>query len=239
MSAPTSGAFFVIYYQGRHLISRHAPSMPNMCQDAASATIAEVVVSSIKVPCEVLKQRMQTQCASGGSRLSVFNAAKQIATRGSHGFYTCYGAQLFREVPFSCIQMSLFEAVRHSHPWAARARECDSVRLHSLVGISSGGIAGAIAGAVTTPLDVAKTRIQLRTATRPLDVTRTSAVSLPGMLIHIYREAGLRGLSKGLLPRTVQCGLGGSLWLGAFEVSKHLLMCPSPSKLMSHVDREV
>ncbi|CAE8623554.1 unnamed protein product, partial [Polarella glacialis] len=82
------------------------------------------------------------------------------------------------------------------------------------VGMTCGGIAGAFAGWVTTPLDVAKTRIMLESA---------SGNSQPGMLAkvrEIHGSAGVRGLFCGAATRTAYVGVSCALSFGAFEWAK-------------------
>lgn len=73
-----------------------------------------------------------------------------------------------------------------------------------------GSISGAIAGALTTPLDVAKTRIMLAPASaRSSSVRRTLAA--------VFAERGVRGVFAGLLPRITSFALGGAIFLGAYD----------------------
>ncbi|VDQ04902.1 unnamed protein product [Trichobilharzia regenti] len=96
-----------------------------------SACIAEVVACVIRVPCEVVKQRAQNHPSHGVST-------------GVRGFYRGYISTLSREIPFSFIQYPIWEYLK----------VCLFLAL-------CGCLAGTISGAVTTPLDVAKTRIML------------------------------------------------------------------------------
>merc|ERR1719386_321463 len=75
-----------------------------------------------------------------------------------------------------------------------------------------GALAGAVAGCLTTPLDAAKTRIMTT-------VRREERRGLLETMQTLQAESGIRGLFRGVVPRTVQCGIGGALWLGAFEWS--------------------
>merc|ERR1719440_1184829 len=150
---------------------------------------------------------MQTSSSSGSSigsvgsssqAPSVLRTIQRLAYQeGLAGFYRGLGAQLCREVPFAIMQMSLFEAFKRHHPMALRATNTSSC----VVGMTCGGLSGAMAGALTTPLDLAKTRIQLRTSA-------TAQRDLLSEIVSIQRTSGSASLFKGVVPRTIYCGIG-------------------------------
>lgn len=229
MSVPGSAVFFVVYEEMQHVLERHAPAVfggqggrdgrlsqfGSMWRDAVSASLADISACAVRVPCEVVKQRMQTSSISGTPR-SVLGTVRAVTAEGLLGFYAGFGATVSREVPFALIQMPLFEELKLRHPWTPKARADGDTETQGLIGMMSGGLAGAIAGALTTPVDAAKTRIMLTTR-------RADRQGLLETLGRMRAESGLRGLFSGVAPRTLQCGVGGALWLGAFEWSKLLL----------------
>ncbi|KAI8433134.1 hypothetical protein MSG28_013981 [Choristoneura fumiferana] len=82
-----------------------------------------------------------------------------------------------------------------------------------------GAAAAIVAGTVTTPFDVAKTRIILA------EVEHTSAHSLriQTVLRVIYREAGLRGLFAGCTTRVIALMLGSFVFFGVYEEVKSIV----------------
>lgn len=167
MSMPASGAFFVAYDQTQLLLERRKPSLSPFVRDAAAASLAEVLVCAVSVPSEVVKQRMQTSTSSGSSLGSVGSSSQAPSVlrtmqrlayhEGLAGFYRGLGAQLCREIPFAVMQMSLFEAFKRHHPMASRATNTSSC----VVGMTCGGLSGAMAGALTTPLDLRRRAFNL------------------------------------------------------------------------------
>merc|ERR1719453_2732130 len=151
----------------------------------------------IRVPTEVVKQRMQT-----GQYKSLFSGALKLArTEGISGFYRGYFTTITREIPFALIQFPLWERMkkeignwqgRETSPWQ---------------GALCGSISGAFAAAVTTPLDVAKTRIMLG----------QSDSGFVGTIANVYKNEGLRKCFAGVEPRTFWIGLGGFVFFGAYE----------------------
>lgn len=68
----------------------------------------------------------------------------------------------------------------------------------------SGGIAGAVSGFVSCPLDVIKTKLQAQGGFRaPKDVVKITSATyrgVQGTAATIWREEGLRGMYRGLGP---------------------------------------
>ena len=82
-----------------------------------------------------------------------------------------------------------------------------------------GSIAGCLAGAVTTPLDVTKTRLMLGKDQH--GVTYTGMVNTMG---RIYGDEGVTALFSGLVPRVAWISLGGAIFLGCYEEAKMQLI---------------
>ena len=78
-----------------------------------------------------------------------------LMREGLQGFYRGFGATVGREVPFACIQMPLLE---HSKLWWASTRGEPLAPAHVAL---CGSLCGGVSAALTTPLDVVKTRLML------------------------------------------------------------------------------
>ena len=82
-----------------------------------------------------------------------------------------------------------------------------------------GSIAGGIAAAITTPLDVIKTRTMLS--------DHQSGNSISGLIYQfkrILKHEGVGKLFSGLGPRVIWISAGGFLFLGAYEKTKSMLL---------------
>ncbi|GJN07709.1 hypothetical protein PR202_ga25563 [Eleusine coracana subsp. coracana] len=79
-----------------------------------------------------------------------------------------------------------------------------------------GAFAGAITGALTTPLDVMKTRLMIQGQGNQyrgfIDCAQT-----------ILREEGAGAFLKGIEPRVLWIGIGGSIFFGVLEKTKSIL----------------
>ncbi|KAF4794554.1 hypothetical protein TURU_100717 [Turdus rufiventris] len=82
-----------------------------------------------------------------------------------------------------------------------------------------GVLKGGFAAAVTTPLDVAKTRIMLAKAG-----SSNASGNVLAALGDIWRTQGLSGLFAGVVPRMAAISLGGFIFLGTYEKTRQLLL---------------
>jgi len=79
-------------------------------------------------------------------------------------------------------------------------------------GAICGSLAGGIAASITTPFDVAKTRIMLA---HHLHVDAASYSFK--VMKNIATNEGFTALYSGVLPRTMWMSIGGLIYFGAFE----------------------
>lgn len=140
---------------------------------------------SIRVPIEVIKQRSQANQKS-----SLFNMRATYANDGLRGFYRGYTTTVLREIPFAFIQYPLWEFLKKK---AATFRQIDRTNGEETAiayadSLLCGAAAGAIAGFLTTPFDVAKTRIIL--AEKSDQVAKGNFLFV---LRYVYSRNGLRG----------------------------------------------
>ncbi|KAI1367229.1 mitochondrial carrier domain-containing protein [Xylaria arbuscula] len=137
--------------------------------------IGDLAASIVYVPSEVLKTRLQLQgrfnnpyFKSGYNYKGTFDAARTIVrTEGVSELFSGYKATLYRDLPFSALQFMFYEQFQH---WAREWKDSRDigVRLELLTGAAGGGLAGVI----TCPLDVVKTRLQ--TQIDPVPVSHKS-----------------------------------------------------------------
>lgn len=133
----------------------------------------------IRVPVEIAKQRRQT-ISSRTSSISILMEAYR--TEGiRRGLYRGYGSTVLREVPFAFIQFPIWEHLKAN--WTVNT----GLELTPVAVAICGAVAGGIAAAITTPLDVAKTRIMLAERTQSTSLTITS------VLRSIYKDRGVTG----------------------------------------------
>uniref|UniRef100_A0A1I7XQL7 S-adenosylmethionine mitochondrial carrier protein n=1 Tax=Heterorhabditis bacteriophora TaxID=37862 RepID=A0A1I7XQL7_HETBA len=167
---------------------------------ALSASIAEIVACAIRVPTELVKQR--SQASKGVQGLSCI-CNEIYRTNGLRGFYRGYLSTVFREIPFSVIEFPLWEILKKT---VARRKGQDCTPFE---GAACGSVAGSFAAGITTPLDVAKTRIMLSRSPHAPSIFQT--------LKDVYAQGGFMALYSGVTPRILWMAAGGFVFFGAYD----------------------
>jgi solute carrier family 25 S-adenosylmethionine transporter 26 len=195
-------------------------SLPEPVVHAAASSIAELVSCAILTPAEVIKQNAQmvqtekqpTSTARVNTTLETLKKFK----RQPSALFQGYTALAGRNLPFTAIQFPLFEKLKteikqqrqRNGTWNGTLFE------HSAITALSAGTAGSFAAYITTPVDVVKTRVMLEASE---DRPRRGTLKAFGEL---YQEAGIRGLLRGGLLRSVWTMLGSGLYLGVYDFGR-------------------
>ena len=82
----------------------------------------------------------------------------------------------------------------------------------------AGAVAGGIAAAATTPLDVVKTRLMTQAA-----AARDGYAGWSDALARIAREEGVGALFRGVHVRVAWISVGGAIFFGAYEEARRAL----------------
>ena len=152
-------SFFAVYEPAkRHLLpTRNVDTVHSHTVSAhlAAAALAGLASSLIRVPTEVVKSRMQTgQFASASNALWHISMREGVTT----GLFAGFGSFLLRDLPFDAIEFSSYEQMKLS--WTSMfGKGGKHGEIKQLESAAIGSVAGMLTGAVTTPLDVVKTRL--------------------------------------------------------------------------------
>ena len=196
-----------------------------------SAILGDLTGTLWVVPSDVLKQSVQSgQYKSIGSAFSSI-----VSTSGVGGLYRGLSGQVVRDVPFRAIQLPTYEIVKNAYrDKFCVVEDCSSSKkkgkcssgtctkpkvlrdLNSAEATMIGVVAGTFTAAVTTPLDVLKTRVMTGTGSSSGGVFATA--------IDIAREEGISGLFSGLGPRCVYIGPSCGIFFLAYEKTKQVMI---------------
>ena len=174
-------------------------SCPGPLVAPLSGVLTGVVCASVRVPCSVVKTRVQA-----GLSPSATAAVRQIVRGGGlAALYMGFGATVALDVAVAVVQFSVLDAGR---------------RYSSLSHAALGSLAACLATAATEPIDVVRTRImaQLRASEgKEAKGADFNYRSLADGLAKAARTEGPGALYRGLLPRLVLKSLGGAIWHGS------------------------
>lgn len=214
-SFPSTAAFFGTYEWTKRTLINDL-HMNETLSYFTAGVLGDLASSVFYVPSELLKTRLQLQGrfnnpytkGSGYNYKGLGDAVKTIArTEGVSTFAFGYKETMFRDLPFSALQFAFYERLRQL-AISYQGSEDLPIPLELLTGAAAGGMAGTL----TTPLDVIKTRIQTTTA----DTITPSTINA---LKQIYRNEGVLGLFSGVGPRFIWTGVQSSIMLLLYQVT--------------------
>ncbi|KAK6495420.1 hypothetical protein TWF481_003444 [Arthrobotrys musiformis] len=219
---PSSAAFFLTYnFLVKNISSALLPSN-NLHSQALqsgihsfSSAIAETVSCAILTPAEVIKQNAQVVSPTSRNKTSLSLTVFQTLLKEPKSLFRGYTALVSRNLPFTAMQFPLYEEIRR------RIYEHEGIPHPSLLQVGtitaiSAGSAGSFAAAVTTPLDVVKTRMMLLKH----GGSKGGSAGMFETAKMIVRTEGPKAIWSGGLLRSVWTFLGSGLYLGTFESSK-------------------
>lgn len=130
----------------------------------------------------------------GSAYRSIAQCTRSVyRAEGIAAFYVSYPTTLAMTVPFTALQFTFYESIsKVMNP---------SKRYDPVTHCIAGGLAGAFAAGITTPLDVIKTLLQTRGAAHDAEIR--SARGLIEAASIIKRQQGWAGFFRGLRPRII------------------------------------
>lgn len=151
----------------------------------------DIVFASQRPVYLVIKQRMQLHRSEFRSLFATANVVYR--NEGLAAFYVSYPTTLMMSIPFTAVQFTVYEHLK--------ALLNPSGHYSPLTHVVSGGLAGAVAAGVTTPLDVAKTLLQTRGTAQDAEMRQVRGMADAFRVI--WRRDGLKGFARGLSPRVL------------------------------------
>lgn len=224
---PSTAAFFGAYELTKRTMI-HDWHMNETVSYLVAGILGDLALSVFYVPSEVLKTRLQLQGrynnphtrGCGYNYRNLRDAVRSIArTEGVSALSYGYKETLFRDLPFSALQFAFYEKFRQ-----VAIRNNDLSDLPVALELLTGAAAGGLAGTLTTPLDVIKTRIQTATVDsaaehKPVSASAWLRGSTLTALHSIYKNEGILGLFSGVGPRFIWTGVQSSIMLLLYQVA--------------------
>ena len=181
-------------------------------------------------PFDTIKQRMQAeskpelQCELRGvshvklegkpEYRTIFQCAKSVYQReGIRAFYASFPTSLLLNLPYQGIQFPVYEF--------CRATLNPTNEYSPMTHVLAGSIAGAIASAATTPLDVIKTLLQTKGLHQ--DPLMKNLTGMKETAKFIALKHGAKGFWRGLTPRVLTHTPATALCWTTYEYFKFIL----------------
>ncbi|KAA8494335.1 S-adenosylmethionine carrier 1, chloroplastic/mitochondrial [Porphyridium purpureum] len=188
---PSVAVYFFVYNYFKKTLSDRIPETApprkkRTLQTAAymgSAAIGDLCASLVRVPCEVLKQRLQVGMYK--------NLGEGLRMSRGGALYTGLSAQIARDIPFVMVEFAAYETLSELVRKRASKKGDDKTLSDKLmrkggVKLLIGGISGALAALVSNPMDVVKTRLMTQ-----------------GPMLTVHASGGV-GATPALPPHLVQ-----------------------------------
>lgn len=189
-----------------HVADSYVPAARFGC-----AALAFVACSVILVPGELLKQRLQAGMYPG----LIVGVKTILRKEGPRAFFTGYGATLFRDVPYTMLELGVYDLLKSFAVAARRSVTGRDGSAHQSDELVAAAVTGGFIGFVTNPLDVIKTRMM--TATKG---TLTGPVAAGRLLL---RDSGPKAFLVGSTARVAWLMPFTTVYFGCYEVTKRFL----------------
>lgn len=154
-AGPAHAVYFSVYESCKNYLSAGNPN--NSIAHAASGVFATVTSDAVITPMDVVKQRLQLE---GSPYKGVGDCVRRVFVEEGFGaFYASYRTTVVMNAPFTAVHFATYEAAKRGlmpENAAGGGENEETLLVHA----TAGAAAGALAAAITTPLDVVKTQLQ-------------------------------------------------------------------------------
>jgi len=199
------GAYFAFYGTAKKLLQEKS-DMPVSQIAFVAGGIGALGSSIVKVPAAVCIRSVQA-----GVYPNVIAAGRRItAAAGPRGLFTGYIPTLLEDVPDMAVKFAAYETLRTMHrSFTKKSKDESSTGADIVMGL----IAGSVAAAATTPLDVVKTRMMCNASSRP---------SFGGAIMGVWKDSPpgvgrVRTFFTGVRPRAVSNGVNSAIFFCFYE----------------------
>jgi solute carrier family 25 iron transporter 28/37 len=146
---------------------------------------------------------------------SIRECARSVYTKeGIAAFYISLPTTLVMSVPFQSIQFATYEFFR-------KVLNSDGHQYDPKTHVIAGGLAGAVASSVTTPMDVIKTLLQTRGSNQ--DPRIRNAKGFKEATTIIFERYGVKGFFRGFKPRVLTHMPSAAISWSVYEYFKWMI----------------
>jgi solute carrier family 25 S-adenosylmethionine transporter 26 len=195
LAFPAGALQFAFYEFGKEQFGK--AGMSGALPEVVCGALGALGASVIRVPQEVLKQRVQADIYPN----AINGFQKIISTEGPKGFYKGYLATISRDVPWNALSFMFFAQAKGI--FKSINGRAPSTEENLVLGAG----AGMVAAIIMTPVDVVKTRLMTGGATG----------GIAGTFNSILKDEGAAVLMKGVVPRCAFLAPLAAMTLSLYE----------------------
>ncbi|KAK6145235.1 hypothetical protein DH2020_022055 [Rehmannia glutinosa] len=152
-AGPAHAVYFSVYEICKKSFSGGNPN--NSAAHAMSGICATVASDAVLTPMDMVKQRLQL---SNSPYNGVLDCVRRVLREeGIRAFFASYRTTVLMNAPFTAVHFATYEATKKGlMEFSPESVSDERLVIHA----TAGAAAGALAAALTTPLDVVKTQLQ-------------------------------------------------------------------------------
>lgn len=146
------------YESFKRWVYKHLPSDLEGAALYVCAGLSFLIAASVVVPGELIKQRMQM-----GQITSIIDGITSIyESEGISGLYTGFSGVCVRDVPYTMLELGLYDNLKRTClQFKDRGTNGDMSEITQTDEIIAAALTGGIAGYLTAPFDVIKTKLMV------------------------------------------------------------------------------
>ncbi|KAF6739389.1 Mitoferrin-2 [Oryzias melastigma] len=220
-AGPAHALYFACYEKIKFSLSDAIhPGANSHFANGAAGCMATVLHDAIMNPAEVVKQRLQMFNSPYRGVLDCMGSL--LRREGPASFYRSYTTQLTMNVPFQALHFMTYEYLQE----LLNPHRQYNPSSH----VVSGALAGAVAAAATTPLDVCKTLLNTQEAVH-VEAAGGAVGAANGRHISglgeafrtVYRMGGVPAFFRGVQPRVIYQMPSTAISWSVYEFFKYVL----------------
>jgi len=203
------GAFFVFYTPIRNTIKESIGPENDSLAVLIASSISAVPSSLVGVPADVIKKQLVlSQQGATCSNTTITKVVTNIwRNYGLKGFTLGWNVNVFRDVPYASLKMSLYEGMSRLYLTIFRQNRPSSSsggpRLQGNESAMMGFASGVVAAFITCPIDCVNTRIKSG---------EFRHIGMVQAYKEIWRKDGVKAFFRGALPRCTILAVGSTVF---------------------------
>lgn len=223
-AGPSYGVFFVMYNPLRNVINDRLGPGGESVSVLISSIVAGVPSSIVYVPADVVKKHVLLGTVgkgADGKRPSTWQTTKYLVqTEGVGRLFLGWKANLYKDVAFSAIKMSLYEGLARVYLNYSASKNgttgevLDADSLSSVEAAGVGFVSGVCTAIATCPIDCVNSRIKSG---------ELAKFSVTSAHFEIIRKDGVSALFRGVAARSVLLGIGSTVFWYLQASTMHFL----------------